>query len=692
MRHLKLAIFILFVGLMPNCVWGVSVDSFFSNSKNIELIRSATFEIVTPKPVKDSLTYEKPLPLDLIPYAIRNDAYYSIGTAFAVGNNTIVSASHVMNMGARSQYNEVYLRDRSGKIYSIDVITKFSNDRDFVVFSLKDREGVKEFFEVNTQPQLNQRVYAVGNALGEGIVVRDGLLTSTTPEEEDGRWRWLRFSAAASPGNSGGPLLDQAGRVLGVVLRKSENENLNYALPISEVLNAREDVANLHFRGHYRLDNMDMTKKMEIDKEFKLPRSYSELNRAMIDHFEGFSSGLLAGLLSENREDIFPNGVQSLQLLNDVSAHIFPNIIAKDDDGSWKSFYPSKNQKAELGNNGYMNYGNMINSIFLHLRKPDNVSSEQIFTDSKLFMDLILKGIGFNREIGNEKIKVISLGRASEEYDFVDTWGRAWQVRTWLIEYSDVKVVTFTLPVPGGCICILRSGQTGHVDAGLIPDLKALVNFIHLSYYGSFEQWQEFLQLKDRLPKIFTKINLTFEYGNKFIYSSQRLHFSSTPEIMTITGKSDLHLVFGYFQDGENVVWDVAGIVVGEDVNTTTNFNIVRESRPPTELNDSYQSDWSKMLQQQFPYNRSSFVVDGATVIRMARPIAGAENEAPLFSYNISYKKSGSAPQEEMAATLDKISGRVKVLENGVKTGPREGAITIPRHGAGSGPDMARTQ
>jgi hypothetical protein len=69
-----------------------------------------------------------------------------------------------------------------------------------------------------------------GNALGEGIIIRDGLYTSDTPEEREGRWKWIRFSAAASPGNSGGPLVDRKGRVIGVVLRKSPSENLNVAV------------------------------------------------------------------------------------------------------------------------------------------------------------------------------------------------------------------------------------------------------------------------------------------------------------------------------------------------------------------------------------------------------------------------------------------------------------------------------
>ena len=83
-------------------------------------------------------------------------------------------------------------------------------------------------------------MFAVGNALGEGVVIRDGVYTSDSPEEQDGKWNWLRFTAAASPGNSGGPLVDRHGQLIGVVLRKSPSENLNYALSIAQVLGAKE--------------------------------------------------------------------------------------------------------------------------------------------------------------------------------------------------------------------------------------------------------------------------------------------------------------------------------------------------------------------------------------------------------------------------------------------------------------------
>ena len=49
------------------------------DKKVLGLINQAVFEIVVLKPTRDSLTYERPLPLDLLPYTERTDKYMGQG-------------------------------------------------------------------------------------------------------------------------------------------------------------------------------------------------------------------------------------------------------------------------------------------------------------------------------------------------------------------------------------------------------------------------------------------------------------------------------------------------------------------------------------------------------------------------------------------------------------------------------------
>src|SRR5690606_4917552 len=94
-------------------------------------VRAATFEIVMKKPETDSLTYERPLPLELLPYKERNDPYISIGSAFAIGENRFVTAAHVLSLGFRTQYGPPALRGADGVVHAIDQIHKYSSAQDF---------------------------------------------------------------------------------------------------------------------------------------------------------------------------------------------------------------------------------------------------------------------------------------------------------------------------------------------------------------------------------------------------------------------------------------------------------------------------------------------------------------------------------------------------------------------------------
>jgi serine protease Do len=644
------------------------------DSRVMDAVSDAVYEVVEPKPTKDSLQYEKPLPMDLLPYSIRTDKYYSIGTAFAISPSEFVSAAHVMNLGSGSQFKEIFLRDREGKVYSIGKVLKYSKNRDFIVFSLHNAKA-KGFLPMNKSPRLNQKVYAVGNALGEGIVIRDGLYTSDTPEEEAGEWKWIRFSAAASPGNSGGPLLDQNGKVIGIVLRKSPSENLNYAVPILEVINAKQNVAVVQTKVRYALDNMDMTKREIVKKEINLPKTHEELDSELNAIMAQFSNKLLKDLLAENRETIFPHGPGSTRLFYKSYSAVFPRLIMKGKDGNWDAYYPSGTRDADLGDNGHLTYGTLGSTVFLYIRKPDDVPLETFYGDSKLFMDMILKGGGRYREIGPENIKITSMGRAFEDYRFTDSYGRIWMARTWLIEYDDRKVVTFSLPVPGGCIVMMRTDQTGNVDQGDIPDLKVLSDFIYVSYYGTFKEWQEFLSMKNLLPSIFSTIDIHIENNKIFRYKSARLYLFYGPDVMKISDKSSFQLDFGYFEEKGKTVWDTNGIMITEEKYNQIGYAVSRMMKPPKELGDQYQSNWENMVERRFPYNRSAYYKDKVTIISATYNLGSklGKGEAPSGSvlYTVGFMKQGNVGQKEMEAKLETFMRNLAVYENAEDNGNR---------------------
>jgi len=632
--------------------------------KLVSTVSASTFEVVVLKPVKDSLTYERALPLHLIPYNVRNDKYYSVGTAFAIAPGTWVTAAHVLALGQESQDKVYRLRDRQGKVYDIDRITRYSWRRDFVEFTVRDDPGVPPL-PANTAPALNEKVYTVGNALGEGVVFRDGLFTSETPEEQDGEWKWIRFSAAASPGNSGGPLLDTQGRVIGIVVRKSENENLNFALPIGEFLAAKRGVADLDIKMMYAIDNMaNMTSSDRLRQQFGLPKTYAALDQEMTAALSRFGVKLKEDLFREHAAQIFPKGDGSLPLLHTSYSAVVPGLVSRRADGRWDAFFPQKTQSGDLGANGRMTFGAFGASLFVHFEKPDNVKLGALYSDSRLMMDLLLRGNPLYRSIGSENVKIVSMGKAAEEGEHVDAYGRKWLVRIWNVEFSDQRVALFALPVPGGYAAMIRRTATSRMDSHLV-DLRALTDFFYLSYYGTFEQWREFLAERSRLPAAFADIRIDIDYGKQFAYTSRRLRFAYGPEDLRITPQSDLRLQFSYFGDGPRTVWDVAQVVAGDNRDNSTFFAVARNVHPSDSLDAKHKNRWDAIVNRRHPYNKSAYTDDKRTLIGEvhARGIPSEKLvEAPLL-YTAFYSADGNIEPASIASKLDRFLEKLTIRE-----------------------------
>ena len=103
--------------------------------------------------------------------------------------------------------------------------------------------------------RMGDTVIAIGNAMGEGQTVTQGIVSATglTISVSDPGMRTLTLNvmqtdAAVNRGNSGGPLLNQYGEVIGIVTAKlmgSDIEGMGYALPINEARIILEELKEL---------------------------------------------------------------------------------------------------------------------------------------------------------------------------------------------------------------------------------------------------------------------------------------------------------------------------------------------------------------------------------------------------------------------------------------------------------------
>jgi hypothetical protein len=626
-------------------------------------VNNCVYEVIVPKPVNDPINYEKPLPLDLLPFQARNDKYYPVGTAFACSGTEFASAAHVMNFWFKSHFKDVLIRDIKGNVFSIDKIVKFSSRRDFVVFTVKGRQS-PEYLEINHAPEIGERVFAVGNALGQGVVIRDGLYTSNTPEEIGGKWNWIRFSAAASPGNSGGPLLDKNGKVVGVVLSKSPNENLNYALPISEVSRDYGNNAEIFFKSMRHLEIFDFVKTKEIDTTVKLPLTYDELKKVCTTALHDLQSKIRTELLVENKANTFPNGSGSDKLMYTTSSYPFPQLITRHEGGNWENGQPKEIRNVDLGGNGKIAYGHIQFTAFAKLDSPDNICLNDICSDSKGFMDLMLKALNTTRSVGPEKIRITSLGKSDSEFIHTDAYGRKWLVRTWPIEYADQEYVAFILPLPDGCAVMMKTGQTGLILDDQIEELKVLTDFFNVSYSGTFKQWREYLQLKNLIPSVFANMEIKPNNGS-FSFESKMFHADCGSNIMKTTDESILTIWLNYFRSKGSVVWDVRTVMIKESKFDKNEFRIIRHVKPNSD--DKKNSDeWLRLVDGRKPYDGQILLKDDATSISTVYKRSGSAgaNSDHAILYSVRHTKIGTINQQEMESDLAGFMKGVVVHEN----------------------------
>lgn len=159
----------------------------------------------------------------------QNGLEFSVGSGFVVQEDgIIVTAFHVV---AGADYLTV--KSFAGQGYVVERVLGFDAAKDLCVLKINaDHMPVLTLGDSdNLKP--GQQVLLIGAPLGLEYTVAGGMFSGVRSIQGVQR---LQYSAPSSPGNSGGPLLDVEGRVIGVLTSGiSEGQQLNFATPINTV-------------------------------------------------------------------------------------------------------------------------------------------------------------------------------------------------------------------------------------------------------------------------------------------------------------------------------------------------------------------------------------------------------------------------------------------------------------------------
>ena len=80
-----------------------------------------------------------------------------------------------------------------------------------------------------------EQVYVIGNPKGEGVSITSGIVSDRL--RNVGGKNLLMTDCTVNPGNSGGPIFNKKGLVIGtIVSKRTDADNMNYAIPSSTVI------------------------------------------------------------------------------------------------------------------------------------------------------------------------------------------------------------------------------------------------------------------------------------------------------------------------------------------------------------------------------------------------------------------------------------------------------------------------
>jgi hypothetical protein len=657
------------------------------------LAQRAVFEVVVKKPPEDAaIVYETPVDFSVLPYSVRTDAYAPVGTAFAVSPTEAVTAFHVLNLASKSAvYEAFYLRQRGGgpdgedALYEIETITSASNERDFVSFTVKAAGGAAGadgaagasgaagadgaqavfpvYFEVEEAFATGDVVYSIGNAWGEGIVTRGGEVLGRSPEEVAGRWENIKTSARGDPGNSGGPLVNRAGKAVGII--SYVRDTLGYAVPFQAINEFPKD----QLRYSLALDYGHLVLANRVRRTFEvtlpLPQSLGDVQQQLTARYRAEYETAMRRLFAEAPD--YLHGDKNTLLLDSAPDSLFPQIDFVDaGDGEWKlaGFEVTRRRidssrtllTAEAG-------------PFALWRITDNgpVQSLPLQPDVRSIVDEALKLVRVERTLAGSRAneayrtRILSLGGPYAQSEYRDSLGRLWLEGRFLLSFDDQVFIVFLLPTPGGYVVLSAFCPSAAVDV-FAADMKKTLDHTHIAYSATFERWDEFLRIAKWVPAFLEDVVVRWESSSSTLtLQTPSLTARLNAGVFEWSSRSELFLAPAWQKDSGGIRYGLQKLVFDKGDGTNDYAVVYRNSKPAYDGEPGAARFWQTLLEQKSPFDEIPAVTPNAEKVAIGA-VLPAELPREDVRWTV-YMENGSPGLQ----TANEARVRLNALKAGIR-------------------------
>ncbi len=163
----------------------------------------------------------------------------SLGSGFVVDKRGYIVTNYHVIAGARQLAVATHDRQLIGA--TLVGTDKFRDlallkiDANYPALSLSSSEKL----------QVGNKVIAIGNPLGLSFTVTEGIISGLHREGPNGLEEYIQTDVSLNPGNSGGPLIDTNGAVIGVNnFKVGDAESLGFALESNALKGAIREMSN----------------------------------------------------------------------------------------------------------------------------------------------------------------------------------------------------------------------------------------------------------------------------------------------------------------------------------------------------------------------------------------------------------------------------------------------------------------
>ena len=180
-----------------------------------------------------SRLYKKCLPAVVKISTINFDGTATKGTGFFIDEKTIVTCYHIAD-----NVNTMQIESSNGQKFTVDSIIASNRKTDLIKFTVKEKN--KTWFKLSDKlPKVGESVFIIGNPGDYDFSISSGIVSSLRRKNSV---QVIQNTAPCSPGNSGSPVLNKKGKVIGVMSYVMfVGQNLNFAATSLNVINMQND-------------------------------------------------------------------------------------------------------------------------------------------------------------------------------------------------------------------------------------------------------------------------------------------------------------------------------------------------------------------------------------------------------------------------------------------------------------------